>query len=161
MLRYQVTLITLLLLSGLTCGAPSPEDATQDSVVEESTLRRVSQREELFHSAYGALDAAVLERVLHDDFIITYTHPPAEKDKSRFVRELGELRVVFPDLTLTVDASTIVQQDNGALVSGTRTFRWRYDDEVGSYAEGFRHHWISTDGGYQLLRAEVLPPLEE
>lgn len=161
MFCHPPSIISLLLLTLLACGPPSPQDAAQDTEAGESNLSAVLRREELFHSAYGALDAAILQRILHDDFVITYTQPPAEKDKARFVHELGELRVVFPDLQLTVDSSSVLRRQEGIQVTGSRTFRWHYAGEAGSYAERFRHFWVAGSGGYQLLRAEVLPPPEE
>ncbi|CAH1000511.1 hypothetical protein LEM8419_01664 [Neolewinella maritima] len=142
-----VWLLSLLLC---TCGPAQGSDDVHD-------MDAVQRREALFHSAYEQLDAAILERLLTDDFVITYAQPATTKDKERFIGELGELRSVFPNLQLSVDSSSVVAGTEPE-VAGLRTFSWTYAGEPGSYQEQFRHHWQYTEGNWLLHRAEVLPP---
>ena len=131
----------------LTCG---PAQGTADGV---------EGREQLFHTAYEALDAAVLERLLAENFTITYTQPPATKDKVRFLGELAELRTIFPNLRLTVDTSWMTEQGTAEVaIEGLRTFGWEFDGQPGQYTERYVHHWQQQDGAWRLQRAEVLPP---
>ena len=134
-----------------TCG---PAQGTQGG----ADLGKVPDREALFHSAYEQLDAAVLDLLLSDDFTITYQRPPITKDKDQFLRELAELRNVFPNLRLRVD-SLVIGKDTATLVTtGLRTFSWTYAGQPGSFQEGYRHHWRWEDEQWLLGAAEVLPP---
>ena len=121
----------------------------------------MERREELFHTAYEQLDAAVLERILTEDFTITYHTPPIAKNKDRFLRELAELRTVFPNLKLRVDSLAIKDEAMAPVTSGLRTFSWTYAGQPGSFQEAFRHHWRWEDGEWMLHAVEVAPPPED
>ena len=137
-------LASLLVLLLCTCG---PAQGSE----------QLRKREELFNSAYERLDAAILERLLAEDFTATYARPPVTKDKTRFLGELAELRTIFPNLRLRVDSLEIDPAELG-LTTGLRTFFWTYAGEPGSYRERFRNHWRQVDGEWLLTSSDVRSP---
>ena len=118
----------------------------------------MEKREILFHSAYEQLDAAVLDRILTDDFTIAYERPPITKQKDQFLRDLAELRTVFPNLQLRVDRLEVDEEDGRPITNGLRTFSWTYAGQAGSFQEAYRHQWRWQDEEWKLYSVVVLPP---
>ena len=121
-------------------------------------MQRVEKREALFHTAYEQLDAAVLDRMLTDDFTIAYRRPPITKQKDQFLGDLAELRTVFPNLRLQVDSLEVEAEGGRPVTNGLRTFSWTYAGQPGSFQEAYRHQWRWQDEEWKLSSIVVLPP---
>ena len=146
-MKWMFACMPLIVLC--TCGR------AQDTPVEGEGETRVADRERVFNGAYENLDAAVLERLLAPDYTVDYQGTEAARSREQFVDELAQLRLVFPDLHITIDSTTIASEDDGYRVEGLRTFHWRAHDTPGSYRERFTNRWERIDGTW-LLAATTL-----
>lgn len=141
--------VRIFLLVTLYSCAPS-QDTSPDA--RESDLRA---REEVFQVAYAELDAAILARLLTDDYVIRQLDQATERSKSEWLAELQALRDVFPRMRITVDGSDLTLTENRATVSGQRTFTWSEHTEIGTYREHFQNRWQMQDGVWVLRESEV------
>lgn len=134
-----------------TCGTGEDTDPRQDGA------GRVAQREAVFNGAYENLDAAVIDRLLSDDFAMVYAGQAAPKDRQRFIDDLGQLRLVFPQLQISIDSSRVVAYQDQFIVQGIRTFRWRANGEPGTYRERFTNRWRRSGGEWVMTKAKIDP----
>lgn len=143
-----------ILLLAIVLGSCGP---AQDTPEDGAAAAKVVQREEIFNGAYENLDAAVIERLLAGDFSLSYAGQAAEKDKQQFVGELGQLRLVFPELRITIDSSRVTPYQDLFIVQGIRTFTWRANDKPGTYRERFTNRWRKEGGDWLLFRSKIDP----
>lgn len=118
---------------------------------------RVAEAEALYTGAYENLDAAVMERLLTEDYEVVYTEPDNRKDKRQWIGELGQLRALFPQLTISVDSSRIIPYRDNYMVQGIRTFHWTNDGQDGSYQERFANRWRMDGGNWRLYGTRISP----
>ena len=145
--KATITLLLALLLC--TCG-PAPDSCT-DCTPEEA----IAKAEELYHSAYENLDAAVMERLLSVNFVASYPDQEMERDKAAFIDELSQLSIIFPELTIVVDSSGINPYRDNYIVSGNRTYSWQQGAQKGSYRERFVNNWEREPDGWRLIGSKV------
>lgn len=136
-----------LLLLLCTCG-PAQTDT-------DPTERGVRRAEEVFTSAYQELDAAVLDRLLTDDFTLRYTEQEGNLSKEDFIGTLAELRTVFPALKVTVDSSSIAAYQDMYTVRGQRTFDWEMEGQAMGHQEAYTNRWRLDDGTWKLWWTEI------
>ena len=129
--------------------APSQDTSPE---ARESDLR---EREALFHAAYAEFDAAVLARLLDEDYVLRQLDQSYERSRTEWLTELQSLQTVFPRLRITVDQIEMVLESKLATVKGQRTFTWTQGTESGSYREDFENHWRYAEGNWTLLASEV------
>ncbi len=132
-----------------TCGP------AQDKPGARSERGDVLAAERVFTGAYESLDAAVLERMLTDDFTVTYSGQGTEKTKDQWLNELGQLRAVFPRLQIHSDSIEVSPAAAVTVVRGIRIFSWAADGEQGEYRERFVHRWRDESEGLRLAGMEL------
>ncbi|MBB4078187.1 hypothetical protein GGR28_000788 [Lewinella aquimaris] len=139
--------ILCALLSGIflsTCGPAQMEDGLPD--VEKRILRA----EKLFNGAYENLDAAIMERLLTEDFTIGYADAAPSKNREQFVAELGSLRQVFPHLQISIDSTVYTVTEDRVTVVGVRTFTWQQEGVTGEHRESFENVWHLVGNQWKL-----------
>ncbi|WP_168797442.1 nuclear transport factor 2 family protein [Neolewinella litorea] len=129
----------------------------QDTTTGKDGADQVARREAIYNGAYQNLDAAVMQRLLSDSYVITYTGQAAGKTKAQFVDELGQLRLVFPELRIIVDSSKVIPYQDLYIVQGIRTFNWRANGEPGTYRERFTNRWSREEGDWVMLATKIDP----
>ncbi len=147
MKRFIYALLCVSVL--FTCGP------AEDKQGMESRPAAVLAAERVFNGAYENLDAAVLDRLLADDFRISYGSQDSEKDKDRWLGELGQLRLLFPQLRIHTDSLTITPYAELYIVQGLRTFSWNADGEAGSYQERFTNRWRQAADNWELTTTKL------
>ena len=111
----------------------------------------------LFTEAYGNLDAALLERLLAEDFYLRHPGNPTVIGGPAFLAEVGQMRQLFPDLEVKVDSFSLATGGAGTVSSGIRTFAWSTGKEAGSFSERYANYWSQHDAGWLLDSAVVAP----
>ncbi len=132
-----------------TCGP------AQDKPGDRSERGNVLAVERVLTGAYESLDAAVMERLLTDDFTVTYKGENSEKTREEWLGELGQLRAVFPRLQIRTDSVEISPGASQTFVRGTRIFSWAEGGERGEYRERFLHQWRDGPEGLRLAGMEL------
>ena len=130
-----------------TCGPAQTET--------DPTERGVRRAEAVFNSAYQELDAAVLDRLLTDDFTLRYTEQEGSLSKEDFLGTLAELRAVFPALEVSADSSNVAVYQEMFIVRGTRTFAWQLDGQAMAHQEEYTNRWRLDDGKWKLWWTEI------
>ena len=137
--------LTLCLFS---CG--SAQDKT--AATEEEGVRRA---EALFTLAYQELDAAVMGRLLTEDFVAEYRGENATKDRRTWLSEIQSYRAIFPEMNVTVDSLTVESDAEGFTVAAVRTFSWSGQGQEGSYQERYRNRWRKDGQDWKVYRSEI------
>ena len=132
-----------------TCGL------AQDKEGVDSTVAGVRAAERVFNGAYENLDAAVLDRMLADEFTVGYSGQETQKSKENWLGELGQLRVVFPQLRIRTDSLQVTPYGGLFVVQGLRTFTWKSEGEAGSYRERFTNRWRKDADTWQLTATQL------
>ena len=132
----------------LSCGPAQDKTPTTDEA-------RVLRAEELFTLAYQELDAAVMGRLLTDDFVAEYGGENASKDRRTWLSEIQSYRAIFPDMVVTVDSLSVVPAAEGYSVAAVRTFSWDGQGQEGSYQERYRHYWRREGQDWKVYRSEI------
>ena len=142
------SMLLVLCLCVFSCGPAQDKAADTD----EEGVRRA---ENLFILAYEELDAAIMGRMLAEDFEADYTGDSASKDRRTWLAEIQSYRAVFPDMRVTVDSLDVVHEGTHFRVSGIRTFTWSNDGQGGSYRERYRNFWRRQGGEWKLYRSKI------
>jgi hypothetical protein len=145
------TILRALLFPLLLCTCGPAQDVNADVRTEESILRA----EKVFTEAYENLDAAIIERLLTDDFELQYATAAGTRSRAEYVSELAEMRAVFPKLQLTVDTFTVTELEQSYQTSGERTFSWQLPQGRGAHTEQFINYWRPENGELKLYRMEI------
>ena len=140
---------------GLCFGMALYSCAPSQDTSPEVRLAALLERETLLEAAYEDVDAAVLARLLHDDFVLRQLDQDTERSKSEWLAELQSLTDLFPRLDLTVVREETLLADDRATVSGQRTFTWTQGVETGTYPETFTNYWRYDGGEWILYLSEV------
>ena len=146
-------IVLTLALCLFSCGPAQDKTAA----TEEEGVR---QAEKLFALAYQELDAAVMGRLLADDFVAEYAGDNGTKDRRTWLSEIQSYRTIFPDMNVTVDSLQIESEGKDFTVSAVRTFTWDNDGQGGSYREHYRNLWRNQGGHWKMFRTEInaMPP---
>ncbi|PPK86354.1 uncharacterized protein DUF4440 [Neolewinella xylanilytica] len=150
MKNWLVTLFCAVWL--YTCGPPQDKSAA-------SELDQIEQAETVFTQAYQELDAAVMDRVLADDYTVEYPSEQAGKSRRQWIGELQGLRSVFPALRIEVDSSEITAVEADYTVTAKRTFIWNQEGTEGRYAERYTNYWQRDAGRWRLYRSRIAPEI--
>lgn len=145
------TILRALLFPLLLCTCGPAQNGKEEIPTEEKVLRA----EKVFTEAYENLDAAIIERLLTDDFELQYATTAGTRSRTEYVSELAEMRAVFPKLQLTVDTLTVTELDDDYRTTGERTFSWQLPQGQGSHTELFTNYWRPENGQLRLYRMEI------
>ncbi len=143
-------LLATLLLPVVLCTCGPSQDTTSRTEPEQ-----VQAAEKLFNGAYQQLDAALMERLLTDDFEVVYPDQESRKTKQQWISELSQLRAIFPQLEIIIDSSRLIPYNGNYIVQGTRQFKWNNQGQTGSYSERFSNRWRREDGAWRMYGTRV------
>lgn len=137
-----------------TCGP------AQDSAGDQGSMEGVRRAEKVFNEAYESLDAAVMERMLSDDFTLRYGGVEGVKTREQFVADVADMRTVLPELTVTTDSLQVSERVDHYEVTSIRSFHWRLRGEPGTYQEHYLNLWRREGSSWKIYRTEIDKPSE-
>jgi hypothetical protein len=121
----------------------------------DSSYEAFRDREEVLAGAYQTLDAAVMDRMLADDFTVIYAGSGGRKQRAAYLSDLAALRDQFPQLTVELDSLRVSHEDTVVRTTGKRIYGWRMAGTPGQYSERFRNVWEYRGGKWTLAQTTL------